>query len=134
LNGPVILVDYDPRWRTVYESLASKIVGALGASTKALNHAGSTSVPGLAAKPVIDIVLEVADSASEEAYVPPLMAAGFAFIDREPEWFEHRLLRHNGPAANLHVFTAGCAEVGRMLAFRDHLRRNVADRDLYETT
>ena len=134
LNGPVILVDYDPGWPKVYESLASKIVDALGVRTRGLNHAGSTSVPGLAAKPLIDIVLEVADSASEEAYVPDLMAAGFTFIHREPEWFEQRLLRHNAPAANLHVFTAGCEEVSRMLAFRNHLRRDSADRALYEAT
>ena len=100
----------------------------------ALHHAGSTSVPGLAAKPVIDMVLEVADSADESAYVPLLEAAGFTLRIREPDWVEHRLLKHSHPAANLHVFSSCCAETGRMIAFRDHLRRNQADRRLYEET
>jgi GrpB-like predicted nucleotidyltransferase (UPF0157 family) len=134
LNGPVLLAPYDPAWPTAYEGLAILIDGALGADVAALHHAGSTSVPGLAAKPVIDLILEVADSADEEAYVPALEAAGFTFAHREPDWFEHRLLKFARPKANLHIFSACCPETRRMLAFRDHLRRDTADRALYEET
>src|SRR5258708_5457255 len=127
LNGPVTLVDYDPAWPTRYEALAARVRHALGGRVLALHHAGSTSVPGLAAKPIIDMVLEVADSADERSYVSALRAAGFSLRIREPGWFEHRLCR-GAPPSNLHVFSAGCEEVRRMLAFRDHLRRDGADR------
>ena len=133
LNAPVTLVDYDPAWPTRYEALAARLRHALGARVIALHHAGSTSVPGLAAKPVIDIVLEVADSADEAAYVSALEAAGFTLRIREPGWFEHRLFR-GAPRCNLHVFSAGCEETRRMVAFRDHLRAVESDRRLYEAT
>jgi GrpB-like predicted nucleotidyltransferase (UPF0157 family) len=134
LNGPVVLADYDPGWPSLYEDLAARVTGALGARALGLHHAGSTSVPGLAAKPIIDMVLEVADSAREADYVPDLKAEGFTLAVREPEWFEHRLLKAAAPKANLHVFSDGCEETGRMLAFRDHLRADIADRALYEAT
>ncbi len=134
LNGPVILAEYDPAWPAWYETLAGRVRRALGDRVCALHHAGSTSVPGLAAKPLIDMLLEVADSANEGDYVPQLDAAGFVLRIREPDWFEHRLLKSATPAANLHVYTAGEEEVRRMLAFRDHLRGDPADRALYEAT
>jgi GrpB-like predicted nucleotidyltransferase (UPF0157 family) len=89
-------------------------------------------VPGLGAKPVIDIVLAVADSTDEGAYVPALTAAGFEFRLREPSWFEHRLMTAVDPAANLHVFSRECPEIDRMLLFRDWLRAHADDRLLYE--
>lgn len=92
---------------------------------------GSTSVPGLAAKPIIDIVLIVADSASEGAYVQSLESAGYVLRIREPEWFEHRMFKDPSKEVNLHVFSAGCPEIDRMLRFRDWLRTNTADRELY---
>ena len=99
-----------------------------------LEHVGSTSVPGLPAKPIVDIVLEVPDSADEQAYVPDLGKAGYVLGIREPDWFEHRLLRGPRDAVNLHVFSAGCPETDRMLRFRDHLRTSTADRELYART
>jgi GrpB-like predicted nucleotidyltransferase (UPF0157 family) len=99
-----------------------------------IEHAGSTSVPGLAAKPIIDIVLAVADSADEEAYVPALESAGYELRIREPDWYQHRLLRGPANAINLHVFSSGCPEIRRMLAFRDWLRDNADDHQLYERT
>jgi GrpB-like predicted nucleotidyltransferase (UPF0157 family) len=99
-----------------------------------LEHVGSTSVPGLAAKPIVDIVLAVADSADEEAYVPALEAAGYVLRIREPGWFEHRLLRGAVASVNVHVFSEDCAEIERMVLFRDWLRREDADRELYERT
>lgn len=134
LNGPVVLADYDPDWPAWYDALAGRVRAALGERVVALDHAGSTSVPGLAAKPLIDMLLQVTDSADEATYIPELEAAGFVLRIREPEWFEHRLLKSAAPPANLHVYTAGCEEVRRMLAFRDHLRGDGADHALYEAT
>ena len=127
-------MDYDPAWPARFEALAVRVNEALGARVLELHHVGSTSVPGLAAKPLIDMVLIVADSAVEAAYVPRLERAGWTLRIREPEWFEHRLLKSADPANNLHVFSVGCEEPRRMLAFRDHLRADPADRALYEET
>ncbi len=91
-------------------------------------------MPGLAAKPVIDILLVVSDSASEAAYVPALESAGYVLRIREPSWYEHRMFKGPGADVNLHVFSAGCCEIDRMLLFRDWLRDNAADRDLYART
>ena len=128
------LAEYDTEWPKLYRREEEKIRGALEERALLVEHAGSTSVPGLAAKPVIDVVLEVADTTDEAAYVPALVAAGYVLRIREPDWFEHRLLKGVDPAVNLHVFPAGCPEVERMLRFRDHLRADDADRELYLRT
>jgi len=130
--GQINLVAYDPTWPAQYEAVAARIRAAIGSTAVVLEHAGSTSVPGLAAKNQIDVVLGVPDSTDEPAYVPALEAAGFEFALREPEWFEHRLFRGTNPKTNLHVFSADCDEIGRMLLFRDWMRRRPADRELYE--
>ena len=134
VDGQVHLAEYDPAWPAIYEREATRIRAALGATALLLEHAGSTSVPGLPAKPIIDIVLAVPDSADEPAYVPALEAAGYGLKIREPDWFEHRCLKGADPAVNLHVFTEGCEEIERMLAFRDWLRSHPDDRDLYLRT
>jgi GrpB-like predicted nucleotidyltransferase (UPF0157 family) len=134
LSGPIVLRDYDPAWPGRYEREAAQVNAALGERTIRLEHVGSTSVPGLAAKPIIDIVLEVPDSADEDAYAADLEAAGYALRIREPDWFEHRLFRGAEDGVNLHVFSAGCPETDRMVRFRDHLRSNAADRELYART
>jgi GrpB-like predicted nucleotidyltransferase (UPF0157 family) len=131
-RAPVELAEYDPGWPELYRREEEKIRGALGDRALRVEHSGSTSVPGLAAKPVIDIVLEIADTTDEASYVPALEAAGYALRIREPDWFEHRLFKGVDPTVNLHVFPAGCSEVERMLRFRDHLRTDGADRELYE--
>ena len=131
---PIELADYDPAWPELYEREAEKIRAALGDRILGLEHAGSTSVPGLAAKPIIDIVLAVPDSADESAYVPPLEQAGYVLTIREPDWHQHRLLKGSDPTVNLHVFSQGSPEVERMLVFRDRLRANEAERMLYERT
>jgi GrpB-like predicted nucleotidyltransferase (UPF0157 family) len=127
----ITLVEYDPAWPERYSVLEKQIRGALGGAALQIEHVGSTSVPGLIAKPIVDIVLVVADSADEEAYVPPLEAAGYALRVREPDWYEHRMLRGGDNDVNLHVFSAACAEIDRMLRFRDRLRGDAADRELY---
>ena len=107
---------------------------ALGDQALAIDHIGSTAVPGLAAKPIIDIALTVPDSSVEASYAPALESEGFSLIVREPEWYEHRLFKHIFPATNLHVFSRGCVEVERVKLFRDWLKTNEADRTLYEST
>jgi GrpB-like predicted nucleotidyltransferase (UPF0157 family) len=130
-NAPIELMGYDPRWPAIFDREASHIRAALGSLAIRIEHVGSTSVPGLAAKPIIDIVLAVPDSADEATYVPAMEAAGYVLRSREPQWHEHRLFK--GPEAdiNLHVFSAGEAEIDRMVLFRDWLRGHDDDRDAY---
>ncbi|MGN6793791.1 MAG: GrpB family protein [Streptosporangiaceae bacterium] len=130
-NAPITLADYDPVWPALFAREAARIRAALGDRAVQVEHAGSTSVPGLAAKPVIDIMLAVPDSSDERAYVPALEAAGYVLRAREPGWFEHRMFKGPDTDINLHVFTVGAAEIDRMLLFRDWLRKNDADRDAY---
>jgi GrpB-like predicted nucleotidyltransferase (UPF0157 family) len=130
----VVLEDYNPIWPHWFESAAYRIRRALGDTAIELHHVGSTSVRGLAAKPLIDINLVVPDTTDEDAYVPQLEAIGYQLRLREPDWYQHRLLRGYDPPVNLHVFPPNCEEVERMLRFRDHLRTNDADRELYERT
>lgn len=96
-----------------------------------VEHVGSTSVPGLCAKPIIDMLLVVKNSADEPSYVPALEAAGYRLRIREPEWFEHRLFKGPDTDINLHVFSEGASEIDRMIRFRDWLRSNESDRDKY---
>jgi GrpB-like predicted nucleotidyltransferase (UPF0157 family) len=134
LNNTIALAPYDPEWPRLYARLERQIRDALGASALVIEHVGSTSVPGLSAKPVIDMVLAVSDSADESSYVPPLERAGYVLRIREPDWFAHRMLKSSGIDANVHVFSRACPEIDRMLAFRDWLRANQDDRRLYERT
>lgn len=134
LTGPVQVVDYDPGWPALFRREEDRIRAVLGDRVVLLEHVGSTSVPGLAAKPIIDVVLVVPDSAAEADYVPALAAAGYRLVIREPDWFEHRCFKGPDTNVNLHVYSAGCPEVGRYLAFRDRLRADDADRDLYART
>ena len=125
------MVDYDPRWPELFAREADRIRAVLGSRALRTEHAGSTSVPGLAAKPVIDLVLVVADSAEENAYASALEAAGYVLRIREPNWYEHRMFKGPDTDINLHVFSSGCPEIDRMLLFRDWLRGHAAERDLY---
>ncbi|HVN08774.1 MAG TPA: GrpB family protein [Patescibacteria group bacterium] len=128
------IADYDPRWPEQFQREAERVRAALGPRALRLEHTGSTSVPGLAAKPIIDMLLVVADSADEPAYVPALAHSGYTLKIREPEWFEHRMFKGPDTDVNLHVFSSGCSEIARTLSFRDWLRASPADRELYERT
>jgi GrpB-like predicted nucleotidyltransferase (UPF0157 family) len=132
ISGPIELVDYDPAWPGLFEREADRIRAALGDRARVLQHTGSTSVPGLVAKPIVDITLAVPNSADEDAYVPSLEAAGYVLRIREPDWYEHRVFKGPDTNVNLHVFSEGCPEIDRMLRFRDWIRSNQADRELYE--
>jgi GrpB-like predicted nucleotidyltransferase (UPF0157 family) len=134
LNGPIVLVDYQPEWPSQYEREASRIRAALADRALVVEHVGSTSVPGLAAKPRIDILLVVPNSGDESSYVPDLDAAGYALWIREPDWHEHRVFKGPDVDVNLHTFSAGCREIERMVRFRDRLRSDAEDRAHYEQT
>jgi GrpB-like predicted nucleotidyltransferase (UPF0157 family) len=102
------LVPYDPGWPALFEREAARVRATMHTAALRIEHVGSTSVPGLAAKPVIDILLVESDSADEPAYPPALQAAGYLLRRREPHWYQHRLLR--GPdAINVHVVSDGAA-------------------------
>jgi GrpB-like predicted nucleotidyltransferase (UPF0157 family) len=133
-NDTIHLAAYDPAWPAQYAEEAGFIRAALGGKALVLEHVGSTSIPGLGAKPVIDIVLAVGDSADEDAYVPPLSRNGFRLHLREPDWHEHRVLKGERRLVNLHVFTVGSPEIGRMVRFRDYLRTHPDELRLYEET
>ena len=132
LNSTIHIASYDPAWPAMFARQAKRIRDILGDKVLLLEHVGSTSVPGLPAKPIIDMVLAVADSDDEASYVLPLETQAYALRVREPDWFRHRLLKPPDVDGNLHVFSAGCEEIDRMLMFRDWLRAHDDDRRLYE--
>jgi GrpB-like predicted nucleotidyltransferase (UPF0157 family) len=77
LNSTIYLAPYDPAWPVLFTRLAKQIHEALGDAVLLLEHVGSTSVPGLSAKPIIDMVLAVANSSDESSYVKPLQDNGY---------------------------------------------------------
>ena len=133
-NAPVTLLEYDLAWPALFEREAARIRRLLGDTVVQLEHTGSTAVPGLAAKPIIDITLIVRNSADEPAYVPQLESEGYVLRIREPDWHEHRVLKGPDTDVNLHVFSPGSVELQRMVGFRDWLRSHPDDRELYERT
>jgi len=131
-RGPFFLSDYQSGWPEAFRQHANTIERALGERALRVEHIGSTAVPGLAAKPIVDILLVVHDSADEDAYLPALEAAGYVLRVREPEFHEHRMFRTPGRDVHLHVYSAGSPEIERYLIFRDRLRQHPSDRDAYE--
>lgn len=126
-DATIVLAEYDQAWPGLFDIEATRIRRALGDRVLRMEHVGSTSVPGLAAKPRIDIVLGVADSGDEPAYVPDLEAVGYVLRIREPGWYEHRVLTGPDTDVNLHVFSRDCPEIERMVLFRNHLRTHDVD-------
>ena len=136
LTKPIELVPYDPEWPALFAREEARIRAALADRVIRLEHTGSTSVPGLAAKPCIDITMTVADVLDEGAWVPDLERAGYRLVirEQEPEWYDHRVFKGPDTNVNLHVFSAGCRELDRMVGFRDWLRTHDEDRERYERT
>jgi GrpB-like predicted nucleotidyltransferase (UPF0157 family) len=106
-NAPVTLAEYDPQWPALFDREAARIRAVLRDAAVRVEHVGSTSVPGLAAKPIIDILLAVPDSADEQTYAPALEAVGYILHIREPDWFEHPAIQ--GPGQRN---TSGCSPSG----------------------
>lgn len=128
---PVVVTAPDPAWPAAYDEVRARVVGALGERLLAIEHVGSTSVPGLHAKPVIDVDVIVADAGREEDWLPDLEAAGLKLRVREPSWEEHRLLRLEQPFANVHVWGRDAQEPQRHVLFRDWLKEHADDHAAY---
>jgi GrpB-like predicted nucleotidyltransferase (UPF0157 family) len=128
------VVEYDDRWPADFERLAALVRTVLGDRVLEIHHVGSTSVPGLPAKPIIDVDLVVADPADEAAYAPALVTAGFEHRVREPWWHGHRMFKHHDPETNLHVFGPDCPEVVRHTMFRQWLLERPDQLALYAAT
>ena len=133
-NQKIILHEYDSKWINDYQYEEKKIKEILKDKVIQIEHVGSTSVPGLCAKPIIDILLIVADSSKEDDYVPQLLENGYILKVREPDWYEHRMFLATDRAIHLHVFSKDCLEAKRMLVFRDWLINHPEDRELYAQT
>ena len=127
----LVLIDHDPRWAATYAEHERRIRSALGPAAVQVEHIGSTSVPGLAAKPIIDVLVVVEDITAEEDYLASLLEAGYVLRVREPG---HRLVRTPSRDANVHVLESGDPAAEDYLLFRDRLRSSAEDRDLYERT
>jgi GrpB-like predicted nucleotidyltransferase (UPF0157 family) len=134
LSGSIVMVYHDPEWPRIFRREADRLRAVLGQGALRVEHTGSTSVPGLAAKPIIDMLLVVADSGDEAAYLPAMEAAGYVLRIREPDWYEHRMFKGPDTNINLHVLSKDCPEIERILIFRDRLRSDRGDRQLYEDT
>ena len=132
--SPVDIEDHDPAWADRYAEVRAGIESALGSHALAIEHVGSTSVPGLPAKPIIDVDLLVNDSADEALYVPALEPLGYRLLLREPWWHGHRMLIGGDEDIHLHVWPHNAAEPIRHRLFRDWLRAHPEDRDLYADT
>ena len=130
----IVIVDYDPAWPRRFRLEAAKIRSALGEVALHIEHIGSTSVPGLTAKPIVDILLVVEDSSDEASYIAALESAGYVLRVREPDFHEHRMFRTPEKDVHVHVFSAGSPEIERYLLLRNHLREDADDRELYTRT
>ncbi len=124
----VVVVDYRDEWPQMYRELAGKVRAAVGSTALAVEHIGSTSVPGLAAKPIIDMLLVVPDVAAEADYLPALESVGLVLRVREPN---HRMVRTPARDVHLHIYQAGAPEIADYLDLRDWLRVSAEDRELY---
>ena len=122
---------YDLVWPMLFQTLKSQIGGALNGTALTIEHVGSTAVPDLPAKPVIDIDVIVANPEDESGYVPALEKLGYTLTIRERSWYQHRMLRLDTPRVNVHIFGPDCPEHMRHILFREWLRAHPEDRRRY---
>jgi N-methylhydantoinase B/oxoprolinase/acetone carboxylase alpha subunit/GrpB-like predicted nucleotidyltransferase (UPF0157 family) len=128
-GSTVRIVDYDTSWPARFETERDRIAAALGWIAGRIDHVGSTSVPGLAAKPVVDIAVSVDDPDDDAAFVLPLTLAGYVLRVIEPD---HRMFRSPERDVHVHVWRANGDDVRELLLFRDWLRDHPNDRARYE--
>ena len=128
------LHEYDAGWPERFRREAARLHQALGGRELRIEHIGSTSVPRLAAKPIVDILVVLDDPDDEASYLPALGAAGYVLRVREPEFDRYRMLRTPEKDVHVHVYPPDSAEIERYLLLRDRLRTDAADRALYEAT
>ena len=130
----IIVADYDPGWPGRFRHEEARIRAALGRAALSVEHIGSTSVPGLAAKPIVDVLLVVEDSGDEASYLPAMERAGYVLRVREPDFDEHRMFRTPAKDVHVHVFSAGSPEIDRYLLLGERLHEDRGDRELYART
>lgn len=128
----IVICPYDPTWPAQFDLHAARVVEALGARALRTVHIGSTAVPGLAAKPIVDMLLVVEDSANEHDYLPLLEQVGYVLRVREPHPDEHRMLTNADRNLHLHVYSQGSGEIDRYLLLRGLLRTDADARTRYE--
>ncbi|MCU7724026.1 GrpB family protein [Actinoplanes sp. KI2] len=135
-NGwkPIVIEEYDPAWADRYEAVAATLRGTLADQVLGLEHVGSTSVPGLAAKSIVDVDLTIADTEEESRYLPALEELGYVLVLREPWWHGHRMLVDADETIHLHVWPRDTPEAVRHRLLRDWLRTHPDDRELYAAT
>jgi len=135
IGGPekrdIVIEDYDPAWTARFEQVHAALQDALGPLAHRIEHFGSTAVPGLGAKGIIDVMVTVDDADDETAYGVPLERHGFHIRVRQPG---HRMYRTPDLDVHVHVFTEGGEAARIRLLFRDWLRHDESDRRLYEDT
>jgi len=126
LPEPVVIVEYDPRWPKMYDAEAALIRRAMGDRLVAIEHVGSTAVPGLAAKPIIDIMAGVRALADAEACIGSLEVEGYDYVPQhEGAMPERRYFDRTGASGrtvHLHVVETTSDFWNRHILFRDHLR------------
>ena len=132
-SKPVEVVDWDERWARAYEAEREALAEALGPAALAIHHIGSTSVPGLAAKPVVDVLVEASGLAAVDAAAPRVEALGYEARGEYGMPGRRYFSRPagNGPAAHVHAFRSGDPRVERHLRFRDYLRAHPAEAARY---
>jgi GrpB-like predicted nucleotidyltransferase (UPF0157 family) len=123
-RSAIELVPNDPAWAGHFARLSRDIRSALGSRLIAVEHVGSTAIPGLPAKPIIDIDATIYNPADESGYRDVLEGLGFALTIREPEWHQHRMFKLSDPRTNLHIYADNCSLPMRDVAFRDLLRND----------
>ena len=115
----LFLAEHDTAWASEYAAHEARVRTAVGGTAVEVEHIGSTSVAGLAAKPIIDILVTVPDITAEEDYLEPLVAAGYVLRVREPG---HRMVRTEQRDVHLHILELDDPAAGEYLLLRDHLR------------
>lgn len=133
-NQTILLKPYDDRWPALFEREKNRISKILRDRALMIEHIGSTSVPGLTAKPIIDILLVVDDAGKEELYVNDLCEHGYILRIKEPDFENHHMFKGPDTDINLHVFSKNSKEIEKYLLFRNYLRHHDDARQLYEDT
>ena len=128
------IVDYDPRWPAMFEAERARLAAAMGDLAIRIEHNGSTAVPGLAAKPIIDLQISVVSLTPLVPLVARLTPLGYVHVPHADDAFCPFLHR---PATwphthHVHLVEAGGVEERRTLAFRDHLRTHIGAAREYE--
>lgn len=126
--GPVRLVEYDADWPARFERIRENLVGALGATARTVEHVGSTAIPGMVAKPIIDVLMTVDDVEDQARYLPVIEELGYELRVREDG---HRMFRPASRDVHVHVCAEGSPKHRDYLLLRDWLRRSPDDRAAY---